>query len=58
MWFASASGLYRYEEDTFITYAKADGLPDEGANVSVMTKDGCEILGALETGLECDVCHA
>jgi hypothetical protein len=27
VWFASANGLYRYEEETMLTFTKADGLP-------------------------------
>jgi len=40
LWFSSASGLYRYEEETFVHYTKADGLPDESVNFSTMTKNG------------------
>ena len=40
VWFASASGLYRYEEETLVNFTKADGLPDAEVNVSAMTKDG------------------
>ena len=40
LWFASESGLYRYEEQTVVNYTKADGLPDDEVNASAMTKDG------------------
>src|SRR5204863_9192651 len=40
LWFATASGLYRYEEETLVHYTKADGLPGDGVFLSTVTKDG------------------
>ncbi len=40
LWFASASGLYRYDEETVVNYTKADGLPEDGIDFSAMTQDG------------------
>ena len=40
LWFASASGLYRHEEETLVNFTKADGLPDDEINFSAMTKEG------------------
>jgi signal transduction histidine kinase/DNA-binding response OmpR family regulator/ligand-binding sensor domain-containing protein len=40
VWFASASGLYRYEEETLVNFTKADGLLNENVFISAMTKDG------------------
>jgi signal transduction histidine kinase/DNA-binding response OmpR family regulator/ligand-binding sensor domain-containing protein len=40
LWFATANGLYRYEEGTFANYTRADGLPADEVNASAMTKDG------------------
>jgi signal transduction histidine kinase/CheY-like chemotaxis protein/ligand-binding sensor domain-containing protein len=40
LWFASESGLYRYEEETLVNFTKADGLPSGDVIVSAMTKDG------------------
>jgi signal transduction histidine kinase/streptogramin lyase/DNA-binding NarL/FixJ family response regulator len=40
LWFASASGLYRYEEETLVNFTKADGLPGDMVDYSAMTKDG------------------
>ena len=40
LWFASGSGLYRYEEGTIANYTKADGLPADEVGRSAMTKDG------------------
>src|SRR5206468_1020875 len=40
LWFATASGLYRYEEETLVHYTKADGLPGESVFLSTVTKDG------------------
>ena len=40
VWFASDSGLYRYEEDAFVTYSRADGLPEEDVSVSAVSSDG------------------
>ncbi|GEM_PF-983128 len=40
LWFASASGLYRYDEETVVNYTKADGLPADGVDRSAMTQDG------------------
>jgi signal transduction histidine kinase/ligand-binding sensor domain-containing protein/CheY-like chemotaxis protein len=40
LWFASYSGLYRYEEATLVNFTKADGLPKDEVFVGAMTKDG------------------
>jgi PAS domain S-box-containing protein len=40
LWFASETGLYRYDEETFANYGKADGLPGESVDVSAVTQDG------------------
>jgi len=40
LWFATASGVYRYEEETLIHYTKADGLPGDGVFLSTATRDG------------------
>jgi PAS domain S-box-containing protein len=40
LWFGSASGLYRYDEETLVNFTEADGLPDDNVSVSAMTKDG------------------
>jgi signal transduction histidine kinase/DNA-binding response OmpR family regulator/ligand-binding sensor domain-containing protein len=40
VWFASASGLYRYEEDTFVHYAQADGLPSPSIADAATATDG------------------
>jgi signal transduction histidine kinase/DNA-binding response OmpR family regulator len=40
LWFATIGGLYRYEEETFVNYSKADGLPDDYTSTSAVTTDG------------------
>ncbi|MGA2658129.1 MAG: response regulator [Verrucomicrobiota bacterium] len=40
LWFASAGGLYRYEEGTLVNCTKADGLPADEVSLSAMTRDG------------------
>ena len=40
VWFASTTGLYRYEEETLANFTNADGLPNENVLVSAMTTDG------------------
>ena len=40
LWFATYGGVYRYEEDTFVNYTKADGLPDDYTDNSAVTTDG------------------
>jgi signal transduction histidine kinase/ligand-binding sensor domain-containing protein/DNA-binding NarL/FixJ family response regulator len=40
LWFATASGVYRYEEEAFSSYSKADGLPSELVYSSATTADG------------------
>ena len=40
LWFATASGLYRFEEATFVNYLKADGLPNEIVSASAVARDG------------------
>src|SRR6266536_177972 len=40
LWFATAGGLYRYEEETLVQYTKADGLPGDGVFLSTITRDG------------------
>jgi signal transduction histidine kinase/DNA-binding response OmpR family regulator/ligand-binding sensor domain-containing protein len=40
IWFASASGLYRYEEGTLLNFSRADGLPDEEVDLGAITTDG------------------
>jgi signal transduction histidine kinase/ligand-binding sensor domain-containing protein/protocatechuate 3,4-dioxygenase beta subunit len=40
LWFATYDGLYRYEEDAFTTYTKADGLTSDAVYFSAATSDG------------------
>jgi PAS domain S-box-containing protein len=40
LWFATAAGVYRYEEETLVQYTKADGLPGDGVFLSTITRDG------------------
>ena len=40
LWFASGSGLYRYEEGALVNYTKADGLPADEVEGIAVTKDG------------------
>ena len=40
LWFSSRSGLYRYEEGTFLNYGKADGLPIDIVPRSAVTTNG------------------
>jgi streptogramin lyase len=46
LWFASAAGLYRFEEDTFQTYTAADGLPSLRLPLTAMTRKGMLWLSA------------
>ena len=48
LWFATMTGLYRYEEETFVNYGKMDGLSDESAFLSVATKDGSIWFSGIE----------
>jgi signal transduction histidine kinase/CheY-like chemotaxis protein/ligand-binding sensor domain-containing protein len=48
LWFATFSGLYRLEEDTFATYTKADGLPEEYALTMAATADGSVWISGSE----------
>ncbi len=45
LWFASFSGLYRYEEATFVNYSQADGLPYAPIGSAAVTTDGALWLG-------------
>ncbi|MFO1460966.1 MAG: two-component regulator propeller domain-containing protein [Verrucomicrobiota bacterium] len=40
LWIATISGLFRYEEDTFVNFGKADGLPSDSTFRSAATLDG------------------
>jgi signal transduction histidine kinase/CheY-like chemotaxis protein/ligand-binding sensor domain-containing protein len=40
LWFGTKGGLYRYEEETFVNYGKADGLPNDDTFDSAVTTDG------------------
>jgi signal transduction histidine kinase/ligand-binding sensor domain-containing protein/CheY-like chemotaxis protein len=40
LWFATQGGLYRYEEESFVNYTKADGLPGDDAFRSAVTTNG------------------
>jgi signal transduction histidine kinase/DNA-binding response OmpR family regulator/ligand-binding sensor domain-containing protein len=40
LWFASSGGLYRYDEQTFTSYGKADGLPENDVTFSAALPDG------------------
>src|SRR5262249_47357808 len=40
LWFATAGGLYRYEEKAFVNYGKSDGLPEGGVMASTASRDG------------------
>jgi len=40
LWFATLAGVYRYEEGTFVSYSKADGLPNDATFTSAVTTDG------------------
>ncbi|HYV26545.1 MAG TPA: LamG-like jellyroll fold domain-containing protein, partial [Candidatus Eisenbacteria bacterium] len=47
LWFATAGGLYRYEEETFVNYGKADGLPGDSVFLSTATADGSLWFGNI-----------
>ncbi len=40
LWFATAGGLYQYEEQVFTSYAKADGFPEYEVSLSSSLGDG------------------
>ena len=40
LWLPTRSGLYRYEEETFVTYTQADGLPNDDTAFSAVTTNG------------------
>jgi signal transduction histidine kinase/ligand-binding sensor domain-containing protein len=40
IWFATTSGLYRYEEEALVNYSTADGLPDGKVSLSAKTTHG------------------
>jgi signal transduction histidine kinase/CheY-like chemotaxis protein/ligand-binding sensor domain-containing protein/protocatechuate 3,4-dioxygenase beta subunit len=40
LWFATMSGIYRYEEPAFVEYTKADGLPEENVAFSAASPNG------------------
>ncbi|MGH7973273.1 MAG: two-component regulator propeller domain-containing protein, partial [Limisphaerales bacterium] len=40
IWFASDTGLYRYDEETLVNYTTADGLPNNKVDFGTMTTDG------------------
>jgi signal transduction histidine kinase/CheY-like chemotaxis protein/ligand-binding sensor domain-containing protein len=40
LWFSTWSGLYRYEEGTFVNYSKADGLPNDATLRIAVTTNG------------------
>jgi signal transduction histidine kinase/CheY-like chemotaxis protein/ligand-binding sensor domain-containing protein len=40
VWFATDTGVYRYDEATFLNFTRADGLPGEQILSSALTTDG------------------
>jgi ligand-binding sensor domain-containing protein len=51
LWFATMGGVYRYEEESFLNYTKADGLPNDEAFRSAVMANGTVWLSGAGTYL-------
>jgi streptogramin lyase len=40
LWFVTDAGVYRYDDQTFVSYSKADSLPNDATFRSAVTTDG------------------
>jgi signal transduction histidine kinase/ligand-binding sensor domain-containing protein/DNA-binding response OmpR family regulator len=47
LWCATERGVYRYDEQSFVTYTRADGLPNNQIFTSAFAQDGALWLASL-----------